>query len=96
MKKKKIKLIYKNRNIFLEVLTCNWFEKIIGLMFSRREEAKILLFEFKKPVKLGIHSWFVFFPFTILWLDNFNKIISVVEVSPFRLNIKTNKRFKSL
>ena len=46
----------------------NWFGKFSGLMFCRREKADSLIFEFKKPTRISIHSFFVFFPFVVLSL----------------------------
>ncbi len=67
--------------------------KIRGLMFYRREKADSLLFEFKKPTLLKIHSCFVFFPFVAIWLDNKNNVLGIREVKPFRLNVGINKPF---
>lgn len=83
MKRKKICLMYKNEKIDLEVFECNWFERIIGLMFSRRRNAKILLFNFNKPTRKAIHSFFVFFPFVAVWLNKEGNIIDIKVVKPF-------------
>ena len=54
---------YQKRNIELDLRVFNWIGRFFGLMFTLRKNAKALLFDFKKPVKIPIHSWFVFFPF---------------------------------
>ena len=74
----------------------NWFWKVIGLMFSRREKANSLLFEFKKPTKMKIHSCFVFFPFIAIWLDEKNKILDLKRVKPFKLSFKVKKPYYKL
>ncbi|MFH1365099.1 MAG: hypothetical protein ABIH28_00755, partial [archaeon] len=58
----------KNKKINIEVVRCNFFQMFRGLMFTRKEKARVLLFDFKKPVKIAIHSYFVFFPFLAVWL----------------------------
>lgn len=61
---------YKNKKIRINVKVCSEFNKFLGLMFVRRKRAKALLFDFEKPTKISIHSWFVFFPFVAIWLDD--------------------------
>lgn len=72
------------------------FWKFWGLMFCRREKAQPLLFEFKKPTKMKIHSCFVFFPFVAIWLDAKNKILALKSVKPFILNIGIKKAYSKL
>ena len=95
MEDRKIGFNYKRRKIILKVNLCNNFEKIIGLMFSLRK-AKPLLFEFEKPVKISIHSLFVFYPFLALWLDNKNNIVDKRVVTPFRISVSPKKKFSRL
>jgi uncharacterized membrane protein (UPF0127 family) len=61
--------------------------KVRGLMFRRKENCPALLFEFKKPVKIKIHSFFVFFPFLAVWMDNNNKILDKKIVKPWKFSI---------
>lgn len=78
-----------------EVKECNWFEKIIGLMFCRREKANALVFSFNKQTKMAIHSFFVFFPFFAVWLDDKNKVMETKKIKPFRLRESpTNSYYK--
>ncbi len=79
-----------------DVKKCNGFGKIKGLMFVTRKRAKPLLFSFSKPTKMAIHSWFVFFPFIALWLDDENKIIEKKLVRPFKCFITPRKSFHKL
>ncbi len=72
------------------------FGKVVGLMFSRREKANILLFEFKKPTKMKIHSWFVFFSFLAIWTDDKNNILALKKIKPFKLNVGIKKSFSKL
>ena len=52
----------------------------LGLMFSRRQT---LLFVFRKPRRVRIHSWFVFFPITLLFLDSSQRVIESTRLGPF-------------
>lgn len=92
----RIGLKYKGKRINLDLKICNSFEKFSGLMFTRRKKAKALLFDFKKSVKTGIHSCFVFFPFIAIWLDDKNKIIDLKIVQPFKFLISSKKVFNRL
>jgi len=101
-------LNHNQKKIKITAKTCNFFEKFKGLMFTRKEKAKALLFDFKKPVRISIHSFFVFFPFLVIWLDNKNEIIEIKLVKPFNclmnpkkpfikiVEIPANKKYKNL
>ncbi len=70
----------------------NSFEKMKGLMF-RRKLNHALLFKLRKPTRLGasIHSFFVFFPFDIIWLHNWRIVDLREEVKPFTPNLTPRK-----
>jgi len=91
--KMNLTLNYKKRKISLEVEKCKW--KFLGLMFSRRENAKALLFYFKKPVRIPIHSFFC--PeFLAVWLDNKNEVLEVKKIKPWRFCVLPKKSFVKL
>lgn len=92
----KLTFIHNSKPITLEVKNCNVPQKGIGLMFTRKEKAKILLFDFHKPTKTPIHSLFVFFDFIAIWLDENNKVIEIRKVSPWKLSAKPDKSFTKL
>jgi len=94
--KKKIELNHKGKKIELETKVCNFFERFKGLMFIPKEQAKALLFDFKKPVSIPIHSFFVFFPFLVIWLNNKNKIIDIRFVKPFNCLIHSRENFSKI
>ena len=94
--KRKIKLNFKKQEFEIDLKVCNLFEKFSGLMFKKREKAQALLFEFKKPTKMKIHSLFVFFPFVAMWLDDKNKIIDLKIVKSFNFSVSSNKSFCKL
>lgn len=85
---------YKKKKISLDLKKCNFFKKIFGLMFTKKEKAKALLFEFKKPAAL--HSYFVFFPFIAIWLDKNNKVVGIKKIKPFTFHIKPKKNFTKI
>lgn len=65
-----------------------FFSQFRGLMF-RDIKDKGLLFSFKKPRKLSLHTFFVFYPIDIYFLDENKKIIdSKLNVRPFRLFVR--------
>ena len=96
MMEKKIGISYKGEKIILNLKVCRGIYEAIGLMFSRREKAKALLFEFKEPTKMSIHSWFVFYDFLAIWMDENNKIIDKKIVSPFKFSILPSRKFNKL
>ena len=94
---KKIILTYKNKKLNLELKEMKGpFKEALGLMFSRRESAKALLFSFKKPVNLKIHSCFVFFDFIAIWLDEKNKIIEIKRIKPWKFGIRPKTKYTHL
>lgn len=58
------------------------FSRGLGLMFKTKNTDS-LLFEFKKNLRISIHSFFVFFPFLAIWLDSRNNVLEWRIVNPF-------------
>jgi len=77
----------------IDLKICKSFERFSGLMFTKKNKAKALLFDFKKPVRIAIHSYFVFFPFIALWIDDKNKIMEFKIIKPFTLIVQSKKSF---
>lgn len=65
-------------------------------MFSNRDRAKVLLFEFNCPNRMGIHSYFVFFDFLAVWVDSDDKVVQVDYVKPWTIFLRPNKRYVRL
>jgi uncharacterized membrane protein (UPF0127 family) len=67
-------------------------EKFKGLMFRKRLD-HCLAFVLDGETRLGasIHSFFVFFPFDIAWLDGRGRIVDMARVEPFTLNLTPAK-----
>ena len=83
----------KNKEVSLDVKKVSGFKKFSGLMFSRREKASPLLFDFRKPTKTTFHSLFCFFPFLIIWLDKDNNVLEKRICKPFLPTIKPRNSF---
>ena len=86
----------KIKNSFFDVKKCNGLHRVKGLMFSRKEKAKALLFDFNKPCREVIHSLFVFFPFVAAWLDNEGKIIEIRKIKPFTPLVSIEKSYSKV
>ncbi len=93
---KKIRLSYGKKSFELNLKLCQGFNKFRGLMFTRREKARALLFEFKRPTNITIHSLFVFFPFVIIWLNSDDKIIDFKIVKPFSFFVSQKRPFSKI
>ncbi len=96
MKEKRIGLEYRGKTLEVSARQGNLFGKIRGLTFRKRQNAPVLLFEFKEKKNIALHSFFVFFPFVVLWLDDKNRIIDFQEVFPWKISIKSNKKFRKI
>ncbi|MBI4141320.1 DUF192 domain-containing protein, partial [Candidatus Woesearchaeota archaeon] len=59
-----------------------------GLMFSRK---KTLVFVFNKEKYVPLHTFFVFFPITVLFLDDKIKVVEQTIMKPFRFYNPKNK-----
>lgn len=91
MGKKRIIIKYKKKRLKIIAEDCNLLGKIVGLMFSRREKSKILLFDFKRKQKIKIHTIFVFYPFIALWVDGKNHVVDLKIVKPFTPCVSSKK-----
>ncbi len=91
-----IGLAYKGKKIIINARKCSPIMEAVGLMFSRREKAEALLFDFSGRGEYMLHSFFVFFPFLAVWLDGKNRISEIMVVMPFSFGIKPKKRFSKI
>ncbi|MBS3074046.1 DUF192 domain-containing protein [Candidatus Pacearchaeota archaeon] len=78
-----------------DINKCSGFSKIKGLMFSRKEKANALLFEFSEDTKRSIHSLFCP-PFMAIWLNENNKIVEYKIISSNRFSVRPEKLFRKL
>lgn len=67
-----------------------WIKKLRGLMFSKRRN---LLFDLGKETRFGaiIHTFFVFFPIKVYWLNPKREIVDYKIVRPFWIGIPASK-----
>ena len=88
-------MIIKNGGKLLKIdsfLEGGFYLKLRGLMFRSRKKAPIILFNIEKS---DLHSFFVFFRFLVIWLNN-GKVVVYEIVKPFSFSIKTEKKFDSI
>jgi uncharacterized membrane protein (UPF0127 family) len=96
MKFENLNLEYKGKKFSVKAKICSEFGKTKGLMFVRRKKAESLLFGFKEPVDMAIHSFFVFFPFLAIWLNEKNEIIEFQIVKPFESYVLPKVKYYKL
>ena len=89
----KLRLKYSGKSLELKIKRTNLFSKFFGLMF-RNSETENLLFDFARDCKIRIHSFFVFFPFLIIWLNEENEVVGHKIVKPFRFSVSSTKKFR--
>ena len=88
-------IFHNSKNLSISVKKLSSVGKVLGLMF-RTKNTKNLLFEFNKPTKMSIHSFFVFFDFVAVWIDDENKILEYQVIKPFQVSIKPKNNFSKL
>jgi uncharacterized membrane protein (UPF0127 family) len=86
---------YKNKKIEVPAKRVSFFGKVRGLMFRGKNTGN-LLFEFEKKNLLAIHSYFVFFDFLAVWLDDENNVIDIKIVNPFEFHVCPKFSFTKL
>ena len=64
------------------------FTKAIGLMFSK---PKNLLFVFEKEDIIPLHTFFVFYPIDVVYLDKNKKVVEKAHMKPFTYYKPKNK-----
>jgi len=89
----KIRVGFGNKKFSLSVRRLSYPGYFIGLMFKSINSENLL---FDLPGKWGIHSFFVFFPFLALWLDEKNNILEWRIVKPFSFFVKPKRKFAKL
>lgn len=82
----KLSVAYRRNNFYIKAKEISGLGKYIGLMF-KRSNTENLFFKFSEYEKPVIHSFFVFFPFLALWLDEKNKILKWSIVRPFKFYV---------
>ena len=82
------------RNINIRARRLSKIGMIKGLMFCPTN-TETLLFDFGHDARHAIHSYFVFFTFLAVWLDEKNNVVDKFKVRPFTTlrmpNVKCRK-----
>ena len=86
---------YKNKKIKIPVKKVSAIGKITGLML-KLEKTENLLFVFGGKTKMKIHSFFVFFNFLVLWINDEGKVLEWRVIKPFTLGVSAKKVFSKL
>ncbi|GIU68720.1 MAG: hypothetical protein KatS3mg001_570 [Candidatus Pacearchaeota archaeon] len=91
MKEKKILVKLRGKKYSLKGKELSGFEQFFGLMFKKKEKAEILIFKMKKPKKIKIHSFFVFFPFIAIFLNSRKEVVDIKVIKPFKFFFSSKK-----
>jgi uncharacterized membrane protein (UPF0127 family) len=91
----KLEVFFRRKKIVIEVKRLSSLGKYKGLMLCSKN-CKNLLFNFKKPARYAIHSFFVFFAFLAIWLDEKNNVVDKKIIYPFTSIVKPKKNFVKL
>ena len=86
---------YKSKKIEIPARKVSFIGKITGLMFRTKNTGN-LLFEFSGKTRMKIHSFFVFFDFLAIWLDDKNNVIESRKIHPFTPSSSPNREFSKL
>ena len=74
----------------LSITLTNHFQKILGLMGKRTPLIAIL--EYPQPTFVSIHTWFMYYPINLYYLDeNYDLIETKMNLKPFSYYIPGNK-----
>ena len=65
------------------------------MMFKTRNYDN-LLFSFSRSGRREKHSFFVFFPFIAIWLDDRNRVLEWRVVKPFEYRVSSRRAFHKL
>lgn len=66
--------------------------KFIGLMFSFKNQNKILVFDFKQEKNISLHMFFVFYQIDVIFLNSKKKVVELKSsFKPFSLYTSKNK-----
>lgn len=96
MKRKNIIFEKEDVSVKIELSCVPFFRQGIGLMFSKRERANALLFNFGRNTNISLFSYFVYYPFIAIWLDEDDNVIDIRVVDPFLFGIRPSKKFRKV
>jgi uncharacterized protein len=74
------------------VFADSFFRKAFGLMFTRRQPGRALVFRFAREKRVSLHMFFVFYPIDVAYLDSSHTIVELKEsLRPFTVYFPRNK-----
>ena len=91
----KLDIFFRKKKIRLDVKKTLFLGNIFGLMF-RTQSTENLLFSFSEDTDTEFHSFFVFFPFLMLWLDEKKIVIEWRIIMPFSTIKAPKKKFRNV
>ncbi len=72
-----------------------FYNKYLGLMFRNLKDNEVAVLKFKKEGYYPIHTFFVFYPIDVLWLNDKKKVVYIKRnIKPFNLKVSPNKKSK--
>lgn len=74
----------------IEAETYIGIKNYIGYMFKTKKTKAVLLVSNKKK-KIDLHTWFVFFPLNMYFLDENFKVVEIRKAKPFSFIFPENK-----
>lgn len=90
-----MKISFNGREVEVDAKKVSSLGKFSGLMFRTRR-TRNLLFDFGREVNASFHSYFVFFPFLMLWLDDKNRVLDRQIIRPFTFLIRPKRKFRKV
>lgn len=85
-----MKILFRGKIIKVDAKPVSFFGGFRGLMFRSRNSDN-LFFDFGTYERAAIHSFFVFFDFLAVWLDDEFRVVEFQIVKPFVPLIKPKK-----
>jgi uncharacterized membrane protein (UPF0127 family) len=89
----RIKIGFRGKKVSIGAKELSNLGMFRGLMVRGKNCDNLL---FNRKGKWAIHSFFVFFPFLALWLDENNDVIEHKIVKPFSFHVKPERNFVKL
>ena len=86
-----MKIYLKGKGVDVKARVCGSLGMMRGLMFRSKNTGN-LLFEYSGK----IHSWFVFFDFLAVFLDDKNKVLETKVVKPFTAYFGSEKPYSKI
>lgn len=90
---RKIIIGFNRSKIVINVRELSNWQMYFGLMFKQSESDNLL---FNKKGFWGIHSFFVFFPFLAVWLDEKKRVLEWRIIKPFTFFVRPRRKFSKL